>query len=176
MPMASEIDTWVDAPRRLTRNSTEPAPGVMRVDGSKVDFSQARMSLLDDDYAVRVIEGSRLTTLAAAQAAIVSALHLPISAATNLDALVDALRDLDLWWPRTRRIALLWRDADVLEQADPAGFAELVDILAIAHDELWRADKEPGTEGDEHDRILRVTLLPSDSTAAPVDPTAPAIQ
>lgn len=176
MPMASEIDTWVPAPRRLARNATELAPGVLRVDGAAVDFSQARMSLLDDDYAVRIIEGAGLTTLGGAQSAIVSALHLPISAATNLDALVDALRDLDLWWPRTRRIALLWRDADLLEQADPQGFAELVDILGIAHDELWRAAKEPGTEGDEHDRVLRIVLVPSTTTAAPVDPTAPAIQ
>ena len=104
------------------------------------------------------------------------AARLPISAATNLDALLDALRDLDLWWPRTRRIALLWRAADVIEQADPEGFGELVQVLSTASQELWRADREPGAEGDEHDRLLRVMLLPSTATSEPVDPTAPAVQ
>ncbi|WP_392468095.1 barstar family protein [Arsenicicoccus cauae] len=169
------IDTWVTVPRRLRRCSQSLAPGVWWVRHEAVDASRARALLLDDDFAVVPLKGDRLTTMRQAQAAIAAALRLPGSAAVNLDGLVDALRDLDLWWPRTRRIVLLWSEAQVLREADPDGFAELVSVLSEAHESLWRSERDAAVTGDEHERVLETVLVPA-SDAAPMDPTDPAIQ
>lgn len=94
--------------------------------------------LAEQGYTVRTVRGAQLTDLRAAQRAVATALHLPGNAATNLDALVDTLRDLDDWWPHDPRLALLWEDADVLQEHDPKGWATLQDILDEA------SEREPG--------------------------------
>lgn len=169
------IDTWVTVPRRLRRYAEVLAPGVWWIGHEAVDASRARALLLDDDFAVVPIKGDHLTTMRQGQAAVAAALRLPGSAAVNLDGLVDALRDLDLWWPRTRRIVLLWSEAHVLREADPAGFDELVAVLSEAHQGLWHSERDAAVTGDEHERVLETVLVPA-TDAARMDPTDPAIQ
>lgn len=63
------------------------------------------------------------------QAAIARALGLPVTAARNLDALVDSLRDVR---PTTTGTVLVWPGAGVLRATDHRGHAELTEILQIA--------------------------------------------
>ncbi|AKT50613.1 barstar family protein [Arsenicicoccus sp. oral taxon 190] len=171
----SPIDHWTTVPRRLQRAGDQLAPGVWWVEHPDMGASRARALLLDEDFQVIPVPGARLTGLRAAQTAVAGALRLPGSAATNLDGLVDALRDLDLWWPRTRRLVLLWSDAEVLRDADRAGFDELVSILSEAHEFLWRSDRSAQQPGDEHERVLETVMIPATEAAA-LDPTDPSIQ
>ncbi|GAA1148278.1 barstar family protein [Ornithinicoccus hortensis] len=92
------------------------------------------------------------TSLREAQAAIARTLRLPDGAAHNLDALVDSLRDLALWWPEDTRIALLWHGADALVDSDLPGYLELTDILRSATDDLWRG-------GDDGDRLFETVAF-----------------
>lgn len=86
------------------------------------------------------------------QAAIAAALRLPESAGRNLDAMVDSLRDLAVWWPDHERVALLWHGADALVDADLPGYLELTEILRAATDDLWRG----GMSGD---RVFETVAL-----------------
>ncbi|WP_286958664.1 hypothetical protein, partial [Arsenicicoccus sp. UBA7492] len=77
--------------------------------------------------------------------------------------------------PPPRRIVLLWSEAHVLREADPAGFDELVSVLSEAHQGLWRSERDAAVTGDEHERVLETVLVPA-TDAARMDPTDPAIQ
>ncbi|WP_409484383.1 barstar family protein [Arsenicicoccus dermatophilus] len=174
MSSSPPTDAWATVPHRLRRSGEQLAPGVWWVEHETVGPSRARALLLDEDFQVIPVQGADLRDLRAAQAAVAAALRLPGSAAVNLDGLADALRDLDLWWPRTRRIALLWSDADTLRDHDREGFDELVSILSEAHTHLWQSDRQDEGPGDEHERVLETVLVPS-GTTSPLDPTDPSV-
>lgn len=80
-------------------------------------------------------DGMRLVTvrqpasadLRETQAAIAAALHLPSPAERNLDAFVDTLGDLHVWWQQP--VALVWEDAGVLREADERAWQLLAGIL-----------------------------------------------
>lgn len=104
------------------------------------------------------------TSLREAQAAIAAALRLPAAAGRNLDALVDSLRDLAVWWPDHERVALLWPGAEALVESDLPGWHTLTEILRGASDDLWRGG---GTRGDRVFEVVAfvdrhgVTVLPA---------------
>lgn len=126
------------------------------------------------ERAVDTLESDRpATSVREVQAEIARALHLPASAGHNLDALVDSLRDLAIWWPDQERVALLWHGADALVDSDLPGYLELADILRSATDDLWRG-------GDEGDRLFEtiafvdrhgVRTLPRDDDTSDPDHT-----
>lgn len=92
-------------------------------------------------YAVVSIDGTQVKSFRDAQALVATALSLPGSAATNLDALADGLRDLSR--RPQRRVALLWHGAVALIERDLDGWYRLTEVLASATDDLWRGD-DPG--------------------------------
>lgn len=92
------------------------------------------------------------TSLRAAQAAIASALRLPETASHNLDAMVDSLRDLAVWWPESPKVVLLLHGAESLVESDLPGWHTLTEILATATQELWRG-------GGEGDRVFETVAL-----------------
>jgi len=69
--------------------------------------------------------------------AVVDALDLPMTAANNLDALTDSLRDLPSSWAGTSRLALLWTGADSLLTADLWAFTQAAVILQSATADCW---------------------------------------
>ncbi|USQ80296.1 barstar family protein [Ornithinimicrobium faecis] len=91
-----------------------------------------------------VVEADLPAELRAAQATIAGALRLPETAARNLDALVDSLRDLATWWPDDERIVLLLHGAESLVEGDLPGWHTLTEILQRASADLWRG----GAQGD----------------------------
>lgn len=93
-----------------------------------------------------------LRPLRRAQVAIATALHLPSSAAGNLDAMVDSLRDLATWWPDDERVALLLHGAESLVEADLPGWQTLTEILREASRDLWRG-------GEVGDRAFETIAL-----------------
>ena len=92
------------------------------------------------------------TSMRSAQAAIATALRLPETAGTNLDALVDSLRDLATWWPHDERVVLVLHGAESLVAGDLPGWHTLTDILREASADLWRGG-EPG------DRVFETVAL-----------------
>ncbi|WP_109472402.1 barstar family protein [Ornithinimicrobium cavernae] len=84
------------------------------------------------------------TSLRTAQRAVATALRLPETAGSNLDALVDSLRDLATWWPRSERIVLVLHGAAALVDSDLPGWHTLTEILHGASEDLWRG----GAPGD----------------------------
>lgn len=71
--------------------------------------------------------------LRAAQAEIARALRLPAVASSNLDAMVDTLRDLPQIWG-VERVALLWEDAERLAAEGGRAWWILAEILDDADD------------------------------------------
>jgi hypothetical protein len=69
--------------------------------------------------------------------AVVEALDLPPTAANNLDALTDSLRDLPSSWAGTSRLALLWTGADSLLLTDLWAFTQVAGILQSATADCW---------------------------------------
>ena len=69
---------------------------------------------------------------------VVTALRLPGTAAGNLDALADSLRDLPIRWPDCRRLVLL-ADADRLIRTDLLGWLQLGLVLGQATGTLWES-------------------------------------
>lgn len=92
------------------------------------------------------------TSLRSAQAAIATALRLPETAGTNLDALVDSLRDLATWWPDDERVVLVLHGAESLVEGDLPGWQTLTDILREASADLWRG-------GETGDRAFETVAL-----------------
>jgi hypothetical protein len=107
------------------------------------DTERVRAALAGSGYAVAEVRGPA-AGMREAQAAIARALRLPATAERNLDAMVDALRDLATWWPDDERVALLWLGAEELVDSDLPGFLTLTEVLRAATDDLWRG----GTPGD----------------------------
>ncbi|MGI8664499.1 MAG: barstar family protein [Jatrophihabitans sp.] len=66
-----------------------------------------------------------------------SALRLPATVGSSLDALADALRELPTRWPDVGRLALLMPDSAVLIRADLLAWTELSLVLRQAGIELW---------------------------------------
>nr|WP_306254784.1 barstar family protein [Ornithinimicrobium cryptoxanthini] len=91
-------------------------------------------------------------TMRGAQAAIATALRLPETAGRNLDALVDSLRDLALWWPESDKIVLVLHEAQALVDADLPGWHTLTEILREASTDLWR-------DGGAGDRAFETVAL-----------------
>lgn len=81
---------------------------------------------------------ARVSDAAARYRPLAEALRLPASAADNLDALADALRDLPERWPGCLRLALLVERAGLLLHADLLGWTELCLVLRQASDQLWQ--------------------------------------
>lgn len=71
--------------------------------------------------------------LRATQAELARALRLPGNAATNLDAMVDTLRDLTRLWDG-EKVALVWEDAERLASEEGRGWWILGEILDEADD------------------------------------------
>ncbi|GAA5159060.1 barstar family protein [Ornithinimicrobium tianjinense] len=71
--------------------------------------------------------------LRSAQAEIARALRLPGNAATNLDAMADALRDLPQIWG-SEKVAMVWEDAGRLAGEDGRAWWILGEILDDADD------------------------------------------
>lgn len=69
---------------------------------------------------------------------VTAALRLPETAADNLDALADSLRDLPVRWPDCHRLALL-ADADQLIRTDLLGWQQLGLVLGQATGTLWQS-------------------------------------
>ena len=107
------------------------------------DAEHVRRTLAGNGFAVAEAQ-EPAAGMREAQAAIARALRLPSTAERNLDAMVDALRDLARWWPDDERVALLWRGAEELVDCDLPGFLTLTDVLRTATGDLWRG----GTPGD----------------------------
>lgn len=91
-------------------------------------------------------------TMRAAQAAIATALRLPETAGRNLDALVDSLRDLALWWPESDKVVLVLHGAQTLVDRDLPGWHTLTEILREASADLWR-------DGGAGDRAFETVAL-----------------
>lgn len=87
-------------------------------------------------------------TMRMAQAALAEALRLPETAGRNLDALVDSLRDLALWWPESDKVVLVLHGAQALVDRDLPGWHTLTEILREASADLWR-DGGPGDRAFE---------------------------
>lgn len=94
------------------------------------DLPPLTTALREAGHTVADVEGT--PGMRTMQVRIAEALHLPATAGTNLDALVDSLRDLYRWWPGTRVLMLAWHDAHLLVEDDLPGWLELVDILRAA--------------------------------------------
>lgn len=69
---------------------------------------------------------------------VAAALRLPATAADNLDALADSLRDLPVSWPGCHRLALL-ADADRLIRTDLLSWQQLSLVLGQATGTLWQS-------------------------------------
>lgn len=108
------------------------------------DTGRLRWALADHGFAIAEAYLPDAAGLREAQARIAAALHLPESAGRNLDALVDSLRDLAVWWPDQERVALLVHGAEALVATDLPGWQVLTAILRDASDDLWRG----GMAGD----------------------------
>ncbi|WP_170231257.1 barstar family protein [Pseudonocardia kunmingensis] len=102
---------------------------------SPADVEAVRANLAADGVALAEVAGAT-DAMRPTQAAIARALRLPETAGRNLDALVDALRDLAVRWPDDERVVLLWHDAGRLVDADLPGFLTLTEILRTAAAEL----------------------------------------
>lgn len=107
-------------------------------------------------YAVARAVTPAAAGLRSAQAEIARALRLPGNAATNLDAMADALRDLPQIWG-SDRVALLWEDAARLAGEDGRGWwilGELLDdaddltVVALGEASLGRDEGPAGPEED----------------------------
>lgn len=90
-------------------------------------------------FTVREIDGTGIVGRRQALPALAAALHLPGAADRNLDALLDTLRDLPVLWPRSARMALLWRAAEQFIEGEPALWDEVCAVLGQATDELRTA-------------------------------------
>lgn len=115
--------------------------------------AEARLPAHPGDAADVLQESAQPTSLREAQAEVARALRLPEAAGRNLDALVDSLRDLALWWPDHERVALLLHGAGHLVDSDLPGWHTLTDILREATDDLWRGGGMPG------DRVFETVAL-----------------
>lgn len=89
--------------------------------------------LQEQGYAVARAVTPGQPGLRSAQAEIAAALRLPGSAATNLDAMVDTLRDLPQIWG-TPKVALVWEDAARLAAEDGRAWWLLAEVLDDADD------------------------------------------
>lgn len=111
------------------------------------DVERVRRTLAGNGFALAEVEpgaGTPAASMREAQAAIARALRLPATAGRNLDAMVDSLRDLAVWWPDDERVALLWPGAEKLVESDLHGYLTLTEVLRAASDDLWRG----GAPGD----------------------------
>jgi hypothetical protein len=84
-------------------------------------------------YAVATAATPAHGGLREAQAALAEALRLPAPAATNLDAMADALRDLPELWDGGP-VALIWEDAERLAARDGRAWWILGELLDDADD------------------------------------------
>lgn len=117
------------------------------------DGDHLRAVLAASGFAIAEADlGVDATELRTAQAAIATALRLPETAGRNLDALVDSLRDLALWWPESDRIVLVLHNAQALVDSDLPGWHTLTEILREASSDLWR-------DGGVGDRAFETVAL-----------------
>lgn len=83
---------------------------------------------------------SGATTLDGAYAVLAGAMAFPDWFGNNLDALMDCLTDMS--WAEAPGYLLLLTGTAPLANADPAGFADLLEVLDAAC-EPWRGDNIP---------------------------------
>lgn len=119
--------------------ATPPARAVVPyLTGSGVLMRPARRrgcateSLHAAGYTTVEVDSTGITERRELQAALTEALALPQAAASNLDAFVDTLRDLQAWWPHTGALALVWSGTEAAIGANLPAWLELVDILTGA--------------------------------------------
>lgn len=77
-----------------------------------------------------VVDGSSVTTKAAALDAFAAAMSFPSWFGRNLDALYDCLTDLS-WLPAGEQL-LIWSHVDRLRDADPEAYRNIRAVLAAA--------------------------------------------
>ncbi|WP_151523924.1 barstar family protein [Serinicoccus kebangsaanensis] len=92
-----------------------------RADDARAHFAQA-------GYAVAEVSTPVGGGLREMQAQVAQALRLPRTAALNLDALVDSLRDLAQSWGG-QEVALLWEDAGLFAETEGRAWWILSEIL-----------------------------------------------
>ncbi len=93
-------------------------------------------SLRAAGYEVLLIDGAHVWDRPSALRALAASLDLPGAADRNLDALLDALRDLPDRIPSPTGLVLVWRDADRLARHAPLAWVSVRDVLRRASDEL----------------------------------------
>lgn len=106
------------------------------------DYDDIALALIGAGFAVRAIEGRRISRRDEALTAVAEALDLPSDAQDHLDALADSLQDLSHYCPGHHRLVLLWRNAERLLDADPELWEELADVLRESSDMLWTGQDE----------------------------------
>jgi RNAse (barnase) inhibitor barstar len=74
-----------------------------------------------------VLDGSQIRSKAAMLDALAKVMSFPDYFGHNLDALNDVVNDLP-----PGQHTLVWKSPDVLRKADPAAYAQIVDILGNA--------------------------------------------
>lgn len=117
------------------------------------DGDDIRAALVAGGFAIAEADlGEDGATMRTAQAAIATALRLPETAGRNLDAMVDSLRDLALWWPESDKIVLVLHGAQSLVDGDLPGWHTLTEILREASTDLWH-------DGGAGDRALETIAL-----------------
>ena len=96
-----------------------------------------RRGLVAAGYSIADADTGGAGSLEDVYTALAAALLLPSWAADELDAFVEALRELPSRWPGARRIALLWRHADALVQTDLLSWTIIAQVLRDASAALW---------------------------------------
>ncbi|MBW3084029.1 hypothetical protein KEM60_00212 [Austwickia sp. TVS 96-490-7B] len=90
-------------------------------------------------YLLRDLDGAALTSRSRVLPALAGALRLPGAADHNVDAIVDALRDLPQWWPEHQRLLLCWHGPDSFAAAAPHLWTVICQVLADASGDLATA-------------------------------------
>ncbi|GAB78645.1 Barstar (barnase inhibitor) [Austwickia chelonae] len=93
-------------------------------------------ALASAGYLVCELDGTDVVQREQALPALAAALRLPGAADHNLDALLDALRDLPDLWPGRNGVVLLWRAAERFIGGDPQTWEQVRQILTLACLEL----------------------------------------
>lgn len=109
-----------------------------RFEESTASAAEVEAAETERGVTVHLVDGSAVTTKAAALDAIAAALSFPDWFGKNLDALYDCLRDLS-WLPSGEH-ALIWAHADRLRDADATAFRGIRSALrdAVAADRNTR--------------------------------------
>jgi len=117
-------------------------------------WSIARSGLAD--FAVRVVRGTKMRTLAALFDEMAAALQFPDYFGENWDALDECLADLS-WLPAAGYVLLIRESTTVLSQEDPMQLPTFVSVLANAANQ-WSEPVEQGEAWDRPGKPFHIVL------------------